>query len=96
MLATARPDDLDAKLLAATGCSVAEVQTWLHGSPDGFYVARALYPFLTGNDAPSLADLAVMIVHAGPAEIAAEVADLYVKAPATPPLAPTPYQVGGL
>ncbi len=46
-LNTSQPDDLDAKLVAATGCSSAEVELLLGAGPDR--IARALRPFLNAE-----------------------------------------------
>jgi hypothetical protein len=73
----ARPDDLDAQLLALTGCSAAEVAGWLGGHPIAGLVAAALLPFLAEQDRPAAPDLAQAIADAGVAEVAAEVAALY-------------------
>ncbi len=71
---TKRPDDLDKQLAAATGCSVAEVQQQLRGSPLAQHVARALRPFLA--EPPSMAELVQAIAAAGPAEVSGQVAEL--------------------
>jgi hypothetical protein len=62
-----RPDDLDAQLVADTGCDAAEIETLLSAGPDR--AARALRPFLA-NDAPDIGTLAAAIAR-DPAAIAA-------------------------
>lgn len=57
-LKTSRPADLDARLIASTGCGTSEVETLLAAGPDR--AARALAPFLD-KDAPALIELAQMI-----------------------------------
>jgi hypothetical protein len=73
---TKRPQDLDERLLAKTGCNAIEMQRMLQGSPTAGLVATALAPFLAG-DPPVLAELAVEIAKAGPAAVAVQVATLY-------------------
>jgi len=53
-----RADDLDAQLVAATGCNAAEIDMLLSAGPDR--AARALLPFL-GDDAPPVGTLAAAI-----------------------------------
>ena len=79
--ATRRPQDLDAKLLATTGCSAVEAQRWLRGAPRASHVAAALIPFLPA-DAPPVQELAAMIDAAGTVEVAGQVATLYAAVPA--------------
>lgn len=54
-LKTSRPSDLDAQLIATTGCGVKELDTILGAGPDR--AARAVLPFLD-KDAPPFGDLA--------------------------------------
>lgn len=79
--ATRRPQDLDAKLVAATGCSAAEAQRWLHGSPRASHVAAALVPFMVGADAPVVQELAALIAADDVAAVAVQVAALYAAVP---------------
>lgn len=72
-----RPSDIEAQLLASTGCSEAEVAAWLRGNPLPGLVAAALLPFVEGGDAPAIPELADAIATAGVAGVAAEVAKLY-------------------
>lgn len=58
--ATRKPRNLDEQLIATTGCSAAENLLFLTGQPLPGRVAAAIAPFL-GDDAPPLAELAVMI-----------------------------------
>ena len=60
-LATVRPADLDARLIASTGCSAAEHAKMLARGGDAFHTARALQPMLDDADAMSVADLATLI-----------------------------------
>lgn len=52
---TRRPTDLDAQLIATTGCSAAEVDKLIAAGPDR--IAHAVAPFL-GNDEPDHCELA--------------------------------------
>ena len=58
-LPTRRPQDLNAVLIAATGCSAAENRKIIDGTPLPGRLAAALHPFLT--DGPSVAELAAMV-----------------------------------
>lgn len=60
-LATRRPADLDGALIAATGCNATEHVAMLTNRPTPIGLANALRPYLTGDDAPSAAELAAMI-----------------------------------
>lgn len=80
--ATRRPADLDAQLVAATGCASAEIEHLLVSGPDR--VAAAALPFIV-KDAPSLIELAGAIA-ADPAAIE-QVRALYANLPDAP--APT-------
>lgn len=80
-LETAAPDDLDARLLAVTGCSAAEIRAILPEATIASFVAQALVPFV--KDAPPLADLSVAIAVAGLAEVRSQVIKLYEQALAT-------------
>lgn len=59
-LATRRPQDLDAALVAATGCNALEMARILGGYANPGQVATALRPFLP-EDAPSTPELAAEI-----------------------------------
>lgn len=52
---TRRPTDLDAQLIASTGCSAAEIDKLIAAGPDR--LAHAIAPFL-GDDAPEHCELA--------------------------------------
>lgn len=69
-----RPDDLDARLIAATGCDASEIAGMLAGNPIAGLVANALLPFLGEGSAP---ELAALIDGAGTPAIAAQVLALY-------------------
>lgn len=62
-LKVAVPDDLDGRLLAGFGCSLAEVTRLLEGHCLAGFVARALVAVTA--DPPPRADLAAMIHHVG-------------------------------
>ena len=51
-LATNRPSDLDAQLLASTGCNAAEHRAMLAKNGSPFQIARALKPMLVDDDRP--------------------------------------------
>ncbi|MGE3304283.1 MAG: hypothetical protein AB7M12_14355 [Hyphomonadaceae bacterium] len=76
-LTTKRPADLDAQLLASTGCTPGEVALMLSGSPLAGLVARAVEPFLSEEDRAATPDLASEIEAAGRIGVAAQVATLY-------------------
>jgi hypothetical protein len=79
-LRTRKPGDLDAALIAATGCSAAETAKQLAGWPSAGRIASALRPFLP-DDAPSTPELAHSIASAedGP-EVLVAVKTLYADA----------------
>ncbi|WP_267348670.1 hypothetical protein [Sphingomonas sp. GM_Shp_2] len=79
--ATRRPGDLDARLVAATGCASAEIEHLLVSGADR--IAAAVLPFITG-DVPSLLDLANAI--AADPDAVTQVRALYATAPAVPAL----------
>lgn len=79
--ATSRPDDLDARLVAATGCASAEIEHLLVSGADR--IAAAVLPFLA-KDAPALVDLANAI--AADPDAVAQVRALYATPPAAPAL----------
>lgn len=86
---TRKPSDLDAVLIAATGCNAAETAKQLAGWPSAGRVASALRPHLP-DDAPSTPELAHLIAIAanGP-EVLVAVKKLYADAePAAPGDAP--------
>lgn len=74
---TARPTDLDEQLLAATGCSSAEIDTLLTAGVDR--VAAAARPFLAAEVLPGLELNRAIAADAGARE---EIRTLYVKVPA--------------
>jgi hypothetical protein len=76
-LKTSRPSDLDAKLIASTGCAAKEIETLLAAGPDR--AARALAPFLD-KDAPALNELAQRI--AGDPLAVPAIRKLYADVPA--------------
>lgn len=57
---TTRPADLDAALIATTGCNAAENLQILAGTPLPGRVAAAIAPFLD-ESGPSVAELAALI-----------------------------------
>lgn len=59
-LATRRPKDLDAALIATTGCDAAENLRIISGQPLPGRIAAAVAPFLP-EDAPPASELATMI-----------------------------------
>jgi len=74
---TRKPSDLDAALLASTGCNAAETAQQLAGSPSAGRIASALRPFLP-DDAPSTPELAHAIAASGQAsDYLASVSKLY-------------------
>lgn len=79
-VATATPADLDAALIAATGCSAAETLEQLRQGGHASHVARALHPFLA--DAMPLADLSAMIAAGDVADVRGQVLGLYTAEPA--------------
>jgi hypothetical protein len=70
------PQDLDERLMAATGISAAEMATMIAGAPEAAPVARALHPFLHG-DVPAVQQLAIDIRAAGVENVAPQVRALY-------------------
>jgi hypothetical protein len=108
-LLASRPDDLDAQLIASTGCSSAEIETLLSAGPDR--IARAALPFLA-EGAPDHATIARAVVgnidaardtvralYAAPAEPAAVVdaatSPASIGDPFTPPALPGDYDPAG-
>ena len=85
-LKTRKPTDLNAALLATTGCSTAETTAQLGGFPTPGRIATALRPFLN-DDAPSTPELAHMIAVADGVEVLAAVRKLYGSEAVTPPAA---------
>lgn len=59
-----RPDDLDKRVIAATGCSVAELEASLASGPVPSLIAELLHPCLSGADVPSKAKLAALLATA--------------------------------
>ena len=84
-----RPNDLDAQLLASTGCSPAELSQILGASPIAGTVAQVLLPFLPEKERPDLATLARQISEAGIVEVAAAVRALLGDAAPVTEQAPT-------
>lgn len=74
-LPTSRPADLDAALIASTGCGAAEHAGMLRAGGTAFQVAQALHPLL-GKDAPSVGELAGIIGDEQLADARRAVADL--------------------
>jgi hypothetical protein len=68
-----RPDDLDAQVLALTGCSVEEVKGKLHAANAGL-LARALHPFVPQVHHNALA---TAIAAAGVQDLRPQIAALY-------------------
>lgn len=87
---TRKPQDLDAAMIAATGCNAAEIAGMLAGSPLAGLVAQVLLPFIAAADRPDHAALATAIEAAGKDVVAAQVAALFGEAAAPLPPAPTP------
>jgi len=79
-LKTSKPSNLDDLLIAATGCSSAEVDKLLAGGPD--LAAHALRPFIDHGDLPG-GELGAAIA-ADPDAVAA-IRKLYGDAPETTP-----------
>lgn len=78
-LKTRKPTDLDAALLATTGCNATETVRQLNGWPTPGRIASALRPFLS-DDAPSTPELADSIARQDTAEVLAAVKKLYADA----------------
>lgn len=77
-LAVARPDNLNERLLASTGCSLEEMQTMLAGPCSCTTLAQALLPFTADISLPELASL---IGSVGAENVAPAVKELYVQDP---------------
>jgi hypothetical protein len=77
-LETAVPADLEQRLHALTGASIAEVRSLLDGRCLAGFVAKALHPLLA--EAHELAELARKIAEHGIDAVKAEVAALYDEA----------------
>lgn len=75
-LSTRKPQDLDAALLASTGCSASEVATIIAGTPNAGQIAAALRPFLPQNAAHTN-ELAQNIADSGLDAVADQVRKLY-------------------
>jgi uncharacterized protein related to proFAR isomerase len=60
--ATSRPDDLDDRLVATTGCTAAELSEMLGRSGNPLLIARAIQPMLV--DDVTVADLAAALSNA--------------------------------
>lgn len=89
-LATKRPDDLDAALVASTGCTAAEHVAILSTTRvTAVQVAAALAPLLASDDVGAPGALAARIGAAGPAIVARDVVPL-LRAPSDTPVAPAP------
>jgi hypothetical protein len=83
---TRKPGDLDAALLATTGCNAAETARILAGYPTAGHIAAALRPFLA-EDTPSNPELAQAIADDGP-DVLIAVRKLYADAAAPPAAEP--------
>lgn len=57
---TRKPKDLDARLVASTGCNAAENLALISGAAVPGRIAMAVAPFITGG-APSTAKLAALV-----------------------------------
>lgn len=81
---TRKPQDLDAVLLATTGCNAVEAAKQLGGWPSPGRIASALRPYLP-DDAPSTPEIAQMIASAdnGP-DVLVAVKKLFADAAAAP------------
>lgn len=89
--ATRKPADLDAVLIAATGCNAAENAAILNGDPLAVRIAPAILPFLA--EPPALSDLAVLVqrdLDGTDSTLLAEVRKLYAPVEPTPSVAATP------
>ena len=92
---TRRPSDLDAALIATTGCNAAETAQQLAGWPSAGRIASAVRPFLP-EDAPSTPEVAQAIASAddGP-ELLVSVKKLYADAVAAATTAPASTPAAG-
>ncbi|MBB5684291.1 hypothetical protein [Sphingobium boeckii] len=77
-----KPKDLDAELLATTGCSAAEMEKILAGSPLAHLVARAILPFIDAKEGEPVVSqgLAEEIAAAGVTAVSIEARKLYAPA----------------
>lgn len=90
-LAIRKPADLDAALIAATGCSAAENLAMVNGTPHAARLAPAILPFLA--EPPALSDLAVLVATdlATPGStLVADVQKLYAPVEPAPTVATPP------
>lgn len=71
-----RPADLDARLIASTGCSAAEHAAMLGPTSTPGQIARVLAPMLTDEDAPDVLGLAELIEAGDKLAVRAQVLDL--------------------
>jgi hypothetical protein len=72
-----RPGDLDAQLVASTGCNAAEIAGMLAEGAIAGLVANALLPFLAEQDRPAVPELAALIAGEDLAGVTRQVAALY-------------------
>lgn len=86
-LATSTPPDLNAQVIAATGCSADELAGIIRANPVPGLVAQALRPLLT--EPIALLDLADMIAAADAVLVVPDVLALYA-APAAAPVVAEP------
>ena len=89
-LPTTRPSDLDAQLIAITGCSAAENAAMLGNGSTPFQVARALHPLIADGEI-SVADLTSMVEAADIVKVRQQ-AQLLLMEPA---IDPAPHVDGG-
>ncbi len=78
-LAIRKPADLNAALLATTGCDADEIAVQLAGAGTAAHLARALHPHI--GDAFPVQELAVMIAAADLPDVYRQVRALYEPAP---------------
>jgi hypothetical protein len=74
-----RSADLDEKLIALTGCGIAEHVAMLGPTATPGQIARVAAPMLTDEDAPSAPELAALIADADVLDIRAQVLALLGK-----------------
>lgn len=86
--ATRKPADLDAALIAATGCNAAENLAIVNGKPHAARLAPAILPFLA--EPPALSDLAVLVqreLDSADSTLLADVRKLYAPVEPAPTVA---------
>lgn len=89
--ATRKPADLDAVLIAATGCNAAENAAIVNGDPLAVRLAPAILPFLA--EPPALCDLAVLVqrdLDSADSTLLVDVRKLYAPVEPAPTVAAAP------